>query len=449
MEYDSEALIQADIEHVIHGNTNLYDHANGAGPIVLVKGDGVIVTDSTGKDYIDGLAGLWNTNIGHGRKEIAAAVAEQMDQIAYVPTIFGLSNVPTIRLAEKLSQVTPEGIDRFYFACGGAEANETAIKMVRYFHSVQGNKDKLKIISRQMAYHGVASTTMTVTGLPQFWKHFGPPTPYVMHVPAPYCYRCAFGKTKENCAMDCAMALESAIQAEGPDSIAAFIGEPVQGAGGVIVPPDEYWPLVSEICSRYGVVLIVDEVITGFGRTGTYFGSQHWGIKPDIMSMAKGITSAYQPLAAVGVSREFFSGMAQPGEAFMHSYTYSGHPAVCAAALKNIEILEGENLVARAHEMGQYMNDRLAELRDLPYVGETRGLGLMAAVEFVADKKTKARFEPRQKFGAQLIKYTREDGLLSRAGDEWLAVSPPLVVTRDQIDRMVAIIKSALLRIQV
>ncbi|MCL4467028.1 MAG: aspartate aminotransferase family protein [Chloroflexi bacterium] len=449
MDYDTEQLRQADLAHVLHGNTNLYDYVRGAGPIVLVKGNGAVVTDSDGKEYIDGLAGLWNVNIGHGRTEIADAVAQQVNAVGYVPTMLNLANVPSINLAAKLAQITPEGINRFYFACGGAEANETAFKSVRYFHSVQGRKDRVKIISRHMAYHGVAVNTMAATGLPQFWQNFGPPAPYIVHIPAPYCYRCAYGKTYGQCELDCATALEGAIQAEGEDSVAAFIGEPVQGAGGVIVPPKEYWPIVRDICSRYGVLLIADEVITGFGRTGTYFGVEHWHIKPDLMSMAKGITSAYQPLAAVGFADKVFDGMAQPGAAYMHNYTYSGHPVVCAAALKNIEILERENLVQRSAEMGRYLNERLAELRDYPFVGETRGLGLIAAIEFVADKKTKAKFQPQQKFGAQLTKLTRERGLLSRAGDEYLALSPPLVIGKEQIDSAVDTIKAALTSIQV
>lgn len=449
MDYDTAALVQADLAHILHGNTNLYDYLNGQGPVILAKGEGAIVTDTDGKEYIDGLAGLWNVNIGHGRKEIAEAAAEQIRQIAYAPTMLSLSNVPAIKLAEKLAQITPEPIDRFFYACGGAEGNETAFKIVRYFNSVQNRKDKYKIISRQMAYHGLAQASMTATGLPVFWRHFGPPAPGFVHIAAPYCYRCAFGKTYGQCDLDCAMALEGAIQAEGEEGVAAFIGEPVQGAGGVIVPPREYWPIIRDICTRYNVLLIADEVITGFGRTGTYFGMQNWGVKPDLMTIAKGITSAYLPLSAVGISKAVFQGMAQPGAAFMHNYTYSGHPVSCAAALKNIEILERENLVQHAAEMGLHLNERLAELRDLPYVGETRGLGLMAAIEFVADKKTKARFEPQQKFGAQLTKLTRLDGLLSRAGDEWLALAPPLVINREQIDTAVEAIKSALLKVSV
>jgi adenosylmethionine-8-amino-7-oxononanoate aminotransferase len=274
MDYDTAALVQADLAHVLHGNTNLHDYLNSDGPVVLVKGEGAVVTDTNGKQYIDGLAGLWNVNVGHGREEIAEAAAEQIRQIAYAPTMLSLSNVPAIRLAEKLAQITPEPIERFFYACGGAEGNETAFKIVRYLNSVQNRKEKTKIISRQMAYHGLAQASMTATGLPAYWKHFGPPAPGIVHIPAPYCYRCAYGKTYGQCDLDCALALEGAIQAEGEDSVAAFIGEPVQGAGGVIVPPKEYWPIIRDICSRHNVLLIADEVITGFGRLGTYFGMQ-------------------------------------------------------------------------------------------------------------------------------------------------------------------------------
>jgi len=442
-EYDTAELVRLDLAHVLHGNTNLYDYARGSGPLVIVKGEGAVLTASDGRQFIDGLAGLWNVNVGHGRKEIAEAVAAQVESLAYVPGIFGLTSVPTTLVAAKLAQITPEPISRFYFACGGAEANEAAFKIVRYYNSVQGRKDKIKIISRQMAYHGVALSTMWATGLPAYQRHFGPAAPGIMHITGPYCYRCAFGKTYGQCDLECAKALEATIEAEGEETVAAFIGEPVQGAGGVIVPPKEYWPIIRDICTRRGVLLIADEVITGFGRTGKYFGCEHWGLKPDLMAMAKGITSAYAPLSAVGLSEAVFEGMAQPGNSFMHSYTYSGHPIVCAAALKNIEILERENLVQRAAEMGHYLNERMGELRDLPYVGEVRGLGLMVAVEPVADKKTKARFDPKQRVGAQIQQHLRQKGVLCRASDDYVAFSPPLVITKDQIDHMVNSLRSA------
>lgn len=436
--YSTEYLGRLDKAHVLHGNTNLREFVNGKGYLCLVKGDGVYVWDNDGKQYIDGFAGLWNTNVGHGRREIIQAVAAQMEEIPYTPTILGLTNIPVTLLAAKLAEIAPEGIDRFYFACGGAEANEVAFKVARFANSVQGRKERVKIGARHMGYHGLANATMWATALPQFWRDFGPHQPGFFHIPAPFCYRCPVGASScEECGLECATALETALQSEGPETVAAFIGEPVMGTGGVIVPPDGYWQKIREICDKYDVILIADEVITGFGRTGTFWGMQQWGVHADIISMAKGITSAYQPLAAVGVCDKVFNQMAVPGASFMHSYTYSGHPAVCAAALANIDIIEKENLVANAAEMGRYLNERLAELNDLPHVGETRGIGLMAAVELVADKAKKEKFSPVLGIGAQVTRMTREKGLLCRAGDDWVAVSPPLNINKEQIDVMV------------
>lgn len=448
-EYNTEELAKLDRAHLLHGNTNLYDYyVNGKSSVVLVRGEGSLVYDSNGKEYIDGFAGLWNVNVGHGRKEITRAVAEQMDAIPYTPTILGLSNVPATQLAAKLATIAPEGISHFYFACGGAEANEVAFKVARYLNSVLNRKDRIKIVSRQMGYHGLATATMWATALPQFWRNFGPQSPGFVRIPAPYCYRCAYGKVYGQCDLDCATALEAVIQTEDENTIAAFIGEPVIGTGGVIVPPKEYWPMIRETCTKYDVLLIADEVITGFGRTGTLWGVQQWGIKPDMMTMAKGITSAYQPLAALGIAEDVFRKMLVPGHAFMHSYTYSGHPVVCAAALANIAIIERENLVAYAAEMGAYMNLRLAELNDLPWVGETRGLGLMAAVELVADKRTKRKFAPELGVGPHIMAHTKEKGVICRASDDWIALSPPLIVTKDQIDVMVEAVRSAIITIK-
>lgn len=448
-EYSAAELTQLDKAHVLHGNTNLYDFVHGKGFLMLERGEGALVYDTEGKEYIDGFAGLWNVNVGHGRKEINQAIADQLEKIPYVPTILGLTNVPVALLAKKLSEIAPEGMDRFYFACGGAEANEVAFKISRYMNAVQGRPERVKIISRHMGYHGLAMATMNATALPQFWKNFGPQMPGFVHIPAPYCYRCAYGKTYPDCDLDCALALEAAIQTEDEATVAAFIGEPVMGTGGVIVPPKEYWPKVREILTKYDVLMISDEVITGFGRTGTLWGLEHWGVVPDIQTMAKGITSAYLPLSAVGVQNHVFDKMAVEGQSFMHSYTYSGHPVVCAAALANIDILLRENLVQNAKEVGGYLNERLAELNELPIVGETRGLGMTAAVELVADKKTKAKLDPKKGVGAQITRHAREKGLLLRASDEWIALSPPLVLTKEQADRIVDVVRSAILTLDV
>ncbi len=445
VQYSTEELGRLDREHVLHGNTNQYDFVRGKGFLCLTRGEGAYVWDNDGNKYLDGFAGLWNTNVGHGRHEIIQAIVDQMKEIPYTPTILGLTNVPATLLAAKLAQIAPEGIDRFYFACGGAEANEVAFKVARFMNSVQGRPERIKIGARKMGYHGLANATMWATALPQFWKNFGPQSPGFFHIPAPFCYRCPVGAPScEQCGLECANALDAAIQLEGPETIAAFIGEPVMGTGGVIIPPDGYWQRIREICDQYGVLLISDEVITGFGRTGTLFGMQQWGVTPDMMTMAKGITSAYQPLSAVGISGKVFDQMAVPGASFMHSYTYSGHPAVCAAAIANIEIIEKENLVENAKVVGQYFKEKLAELNDLPVVGETRAIGLMAAVEIVADKGTKEAFDAKFGVGDQINRMGREKGVLWRASDNWVAMSPPLCIDKSNVDEMTAALRYAL-----
>jgi adenosylmethionine-8-amino-7-oxononanoate aminotransferase len=444
--HDTATLIQMDLDHMLHPVTNLHQHAR-SGPLVLTKGEGAKIWDSDGKQYIDGFAGLWNVNVGHGRAVLAEAAREQIETLAFAPTFFGLATPPAIQLAAKLASMYPGNINHFNFTSGGAESNETAIKIARYYWSIQGKPDKVKILSRLQGYHGIAMGSLSATGIPAYWQHFGPRPAGFIHLAAPYAYRNA-GELDEDGFVDALVReLEETIEREGADTIAAMIGEPVQGAGGVVVPPDAYWGRIVEVLKRHDILLIADEVITGFGRTGTMFGAEQYGFEPDIVSIAKGVTSGYVPLGAVGVSDAIYNQMIEPDQMFMHGFTYSGHPVACAVALRNIQIIEDENLPANAGEQGAYLLDRLRELLPNQNVGEVRGKGLMMIVEIVDDKQTKAKFDPARNVGGQLQAATRERGLIVRCSNDGIAISPPLILTRDEADQIANSIQGAIVEV--
>ncbi len=428
--------IAADHAHLLHP---LHHPTTVRSPKVWVQGQGAIITDASGAEYIDGLAGLWNVNIGHGRRELAAAAAEQMSTLAYHSAYAGSTNYPAIALAEKLSTLIYPSINTFFFASGGAEASETSFKTARFYWKAVGKPDKVKVISRFRAYHGLTLAAMSATGLPAFWPMFEPRTPGFLHIEAPDPYR--FVNTDPSVSLGVAAAnkLEEAILREGPDTVAAFIAEPVQGAGGVIVPPPDYFSRIREICDRHDVLLIADEVITGFGRTGRWFGLEHYGIEPDIVQFAKGITSGYVPLGGIGVSdavRDVINTV-PPGKRWMHAYTYSAHPTCCAVALKNIEIIQNEHLVNRAADAGRRLLDRLRSLESVEGVGHVRGHGLLAAVEVVADKDSKALFPQELMMGQRLQDALLENGLCTRVAMDCICLAPPLMIGDDLIDRIV------------
>jgi len=404
-----------------------------------------MLTDSTGRQYIDGLSGLWNVNVGHGRKELGEAASTQMGMLAFSSAYAGGTNERAIELAEKLSTLTYPSINTFFFTSGGAEASETSFKTARFYWKAVGKPGKVKVISRMRAYHGVTLAAMSATGLPAFWPMFEPRTPGFSHIDPPDPYRFVHTDLSVSLGVAAANKLEEAILAEGPDTVAAFIAEPVQGAGGVIVPPDDYFERIRAICTKYDVLLIADEVITGFGRTGRWFGLERYGppsVEPDIIQFAKGITSGYIPLGGVGVSdrvRDAINGV-PPGRRWMHAFTYSGHPTCCAVALKNIEILEREELIDRAAQSGARMLERLRTLESLDGVGHVRGLGMMAAVEVVADKATKQLFPAEIGMTQKLTDALLDRGLYTRVAMDCICVAPPLVTTEAQIDRLVEII---------
>ena len=407
-----------------------------------VSGDGATLTDSTGREYIDGLSGLWNVNVGHGRRELGEAALAQMSTLAFSSAYAGGTNEPAIELADKLSALMYPSINTFFFTSGGAEASETSFKTARFYWKAVGKPGKFKVISRMRAYHGVTLAAMSATGLPAFWPMFEPRTPGFSHIDAPDPYRFAHADSSVSLGVAAANKLEEAILAEGPETVAAFIAEPVQGAGGVIVPPDDYFERVRAICTKYDVLLIADEVITGFGRTGRWFGLERYGVEPDIIQFAKGITSGYIPLGGIGVSDRVGEAInsVPPSRRWMHAFTYSGHPTCCAVALKNIEILEREALIDRAATSGARMLEELRTLESLDGVGNVRGLGMMAAVEVVADKATKQQFPAEIGMAQKLTDALLDRGLYTRVAMDCICVAPPLVTTDAQIDRIVRII---------
>jgi putrescine aminotransferase len=429
----------ADRSHLLHP---LHHPSVTASPTIWVEGRGALVKDASGREYIDGLAGLWNVNVGHGRRELADAARDQMATLAYHSSYAGSTNYPAIALAEKLSALVYPSINTFFFTSGGAEASETSFKTARFYWKARGRPDKIKIVSRHRAYHGLTLAAMSATGLAAFWPMFEPRTPGFVHIDAPDPYRFVNPDPTVSLGVAAANRLEETILREDPATVAAFIAEPVQGAGGVIVPPPDYFPRVRDICDRHEVLLISDEVITGFGRTGRWFGLEHYGIEPDIMQFAKGITSGYVPLGGIGVSdrvRDVIDGV-PPARRWMHAFTYSGHPTCCAVALKNIEILEREELVARAAAAGARLLEGLRAIETLDGVGHVRALGLMAGVEVVADKATKQLFPAEAGLTQRLTDALLARGLYTRVALDCICLAPPLVISDALIDRTVEIV---------
>lgn len=440
-------LAGSDLQYQIH---SLHHPTDTKDALIIASGKGVRIRDTEGREYIDGLSGLWNVNIGHGRAEMAEVAAEQMKILAYYSGYAGSTTIPSIELAERLTKLAP-GMASVFFSSGGAEANEAAFKTARYYWRVRGRASKSTIISRIHGYHGVTMQAMSATGIPAYWKMFEPRVPGFLHVNTCYAYRQEGAEPGESPGKAAARQLEEAILREGPEKIAAFIGEPIHGAGGIIYPTDDYWPRVREICSRYEVLLIADEIITGFGRTGRWFGLEHWNIRPDILSFAKGVTSGYLPLGGIMVNQAIKDALdsAEPGSRWMHGYTNSGHPACCAVALRNIEIIEREKLAENAAAMGDVLIEALEEaFGNHPNVGDIRGgKGLLAILEFVEDRDSKRNLPAEKNVGNRLRAEMRKRGVFTRTrpasgiahpaqGDQ-LFFAPPLVACREDIQEMV------------
>ena len=439
----ADSAIRADRKHLIHPlqQPGAHQHAR-----VWVEGHGAVIRDADGREYLDALSGLWNVHVGHGRRELAEAASAQMSTLAYASSYAGSTNRRAIELAERLSAIAYPSINAFYFTSGGAEATDTSIKTARYYWKRLGRPGKIKIISRLRAYHGLTVAAMSVTGLPAFWPMFEPRLPGVVHIDAPDPYRFISPDPTVGIGIAAADQLEAAIVREGPETVAAFIAEPVQGAGGVIIPPPDYFARIREICDRYEVLFISDEVITGFGRTGRWFGLEHYGVEPDIMQFAKGITSGYVPLGGVGVSDRIRDAIndAPPSQRWMHAYTYSGHPTCCAVALRNLQILEEERLVPRAAALEQQFRTGLESLLALDGVGHVRAQGLIGAVEVVADKTTRALHPAEAQMTQRLTDALLDRGLYTRVAMDCICLAPPLVAAEAEIDRMIDIIGDAI-----
>ena len=431
------ALILRDQQHLIHPLHSPSTHANGR---VWVRGEGAELIDANGDRCIDALSGLWNNTAGHGCRALADAAAAQMAELPYASGYAGSTNPRAIELAERLAAVTYPDVNRFYFTSGGGESSESNFKTARYYWKLKGKPHKTKVISRQWGYHGVTLAAMSATGISAYWPMFEPRVPGFVHIPSPYPYRYE-APAGVSQGIAAANELERAILREGPDTVAMFIAEPVQGAGGVIVPQDDYFPRIREICDEYDVLLVSDEVITGFGRTGRMFGLEHWGVKPDMIQFAKAITSGYFPLGGIGVSDEIADAMDAADTPWMHAYTYSAHPVGCAVGVAMLDVIERDGYPAMAAHKGRRL---LVHLKDAlgghPHVGDVRGLGLMCAVEFVRDRATGEEFDAADKVGPRIHQATLERGMFSRVRGDVYCLAPPITISEAQLDRMVEIL---------
>jgi adenosylmethionine-8-amino-7-oxononanoate aminotransferase len=428
------ALIDRDIAHLLHPQ---YLQGDQRKAIVFAKGEGSILTDVRGNEYIDGLSSLWNVAVGHGRKELAEVAAKQMSELAFANGYTGYSNVPAIELAERLVNLSYSNMDAVFFANSGSEANEVAFKLARFHWFLQGKMEKVKIFARRQAYHGGTLATTAATGLPAFWRGFGPLDPTFIRTPCNHPFT--------SCTADCAAAVGDAIEREGADTVAAIIAEPVQGAGGVIPPGADYFPKLREVCDKHNVLLISDEVITGFGRTGRWFALRHWNVQPDIVTFAKAVTSAYIPLSGAIVSKQIHEGiLASEGDRFMHGFTNSAHPAACAVGLRNLQIFDDENLVENAASLGEHLHAGLRTLLNEDGVGDVRGLGFIAGVQIVEDKETMKPFSIELNVGPRLVGAARERGLISRNLADNYLLAPPLVTTPEQVDQIVDILRDSI-----
>lgn len=439
MSNDAEAaLIDRDNAHLIHPLHSQAVHSTGK---VWVGGEGAFLIDANGDRYIDGLSGLWNNTAGNGRPELVEAGSKQLAEMAYASGYAGSSNPRAIELAEKLSRITYPNINHFYFTSGGGESTDSNIKMARYYWKLKGKPDKTKVISRILGYHGVTLAAMCATGISMYWPMFEPRIPGFVHIPSPYPYFYEAPEGAESQGIAAADELEKAILAEGPDTVAMFIAEPVQGAGGVIVPQSDYFPRIREICDKYDVLLVSDEVITGFGRTGKMFGLENWGVKPDMMQFAKAITSGYFPLGGIGISDEIAAVMNESGKPWMHAYTYSAHPVGCAIGVAMLDLIERDDFPGQAAAKGKRLLVGLKDaLADHPNVGEVRGLGMMCAIEYVKDRATKEVFDAADGIGAKINAETMARGLFSRVRGDAYFIAPPIVTDDDTIDRIVEIL---------
>ncbi len=429
-------LQQIDADHQLHPFTD-HRELRAAGSRIITHANGPYIYDTEGAELLDGMAGLWCVNIGYGRDELADAAAAQMKELPYYNSFFKCSTPSPVLLAKRIADLAPKNVNQVFFGSSGSESNDTALRLVRHFWALEGKPEKNRIISRNMAYHGSTIAGTSLGGMSSMHKQLYGAVPNIVHVMMPYAFELALpGESDHDFGLRAARAVEEAILEAGPENVAAFIGEPIQGAGGVKIPPASYWPEVQRICRQYDVLLMLDEVITGFGRTGEWFAAQTFGIEPDTITTAKALTSGYQPLSALLVGDRIATTLVERGGEFNHGYTYSGHPVACAVALKNLDIIEQEGLVERVREdTGPYMAQALRErIAPHPLVGETRSVGLMGAIEIVKDKQTRERFDSDGSAAVVVRDHAIANGLMLRATGNTMILSPPLIWTRDTID---------------
>ena len=442
--HDTAGWQALDRQHFLHPFTDhksLHEH----GTRVITRADGVYLWDSEGVRLLDAMAGLWCVNVGYGRHELADVAAAQMRELPYYNNFFKTANPPAIALSALLAEVTPPQFSRVFYAGSGSEANDTIVRLVRRYRDVRGEPKRKTIISRWQGYHGSTVAGASLGGMSAMHEQGDLPIPGIVHIDPPYWYGLGGDLSQEEFGLKAAHLLEEKILELGPETVTAFIGEPIQGAGGVIIPPMNYWPEIERICRKYGVLLVADEVICGFGRTGNWFGCETFGFKPDLMAMAKGMSSGYLPIGGVMVSDELANTLIADGGEFYHGYTYSGHPACSAVAERNIRIIRDEGLVERVRtDTGRYLQARWRELGEHPLVGEARGVGFIGALELVKDKATRTRFDPLGETGTICRDFCFKNGLVMRAVWDTMIMSPPLIMTRAEIDEFIALARRCL-----
>ncbi|HZF16188.1 MAG TPA: aspartate aminotransferase family protein [Steroidobacteraceae bacterium] len=426
-----------DTAHYLHPFTD-FRELGLKGARIVTRAEGVYLWDSDGHQTLDAMSGLWCVNVGYGRKELAEAAYQQMLELPFYNSFFQCAHPPAIELATALSQVTPPGFGRVFFTGSGSESNDTIVRMVRHYWASLGQPDRQVIISRENAYHGSTVAGASLGGMKLMHGQGGLPIPGIVHIEQPYWYQNGGNLSPDEFGRKAAAALERKIEELGAERVAAFIGEPIQGAGGVIIPPRTYWPEIERICRKHGILLIADEVICGFGRTGEWFGSTTFGFLPDLMAMAKGLSSGYLPIGGVLVSDAVAQVLIEKGGEFHHGFTYSGHPAACAVAIANIAILRRERLVERAKtDIGPYLAERWTSLADHPLVGEVRQTGMIGALELVKNKDKREFFADRGKVGLICRDFCVANGLIMRATRDTMLIAPPLVISRSEVDELV------------
>lgn len=444
--YSLKQLQAIDAAHHLHPFTD-HNELRAAGTRMIVRADGAYIYDSEGNAILDGMAGLWCVAVGYGRKELAEVAYEQMLELPYYNSFFKCSTPTPVLLAQKLAELAPKSVNQVFFGSSGSESNDTALRLVRHYWALEGKPGKNIIISRKNAYHGSTVAGVSLGGMEHMHGQLGGAVPNIVHVMMPYAFELAEpGESEEAFGLRAAKAVEDAILEAGPENVAAFIGEPVMGAGGVKIPPRNYWGEIQRICRKYDVLLMLDEVITGYGRTGNWFAAQTYGIEPDTITTAKGLTSGYLPLSALLVGDRVASTLVEKGGEFYHGYTYSGHPVACAVGLRNIEIIEREGLVERVRtDTGPHFEQALKErISGHPLVGETRAIGLMGAIEIVKDKATRQRYLPSGSAAVVVRDHAIANGLMLRATGDTMILSPPLIWTRETIDIACGLVLKAL-----